>query len=221
MSSINIRAATVADGAAISRVHYEALKTYHDFYAAALDNPKFVFLVADEGGKVVGFVRYNVVEGKGDKKAAAIGSEAPSGPSLFAPKEHMKGLWERFNEREAEMDACYEKTTNGQRHYFVNHLMVDPSHQRKGIGGQLLRAVTNKADAGGVPSLLVASAEAHGLYLRLGFEVLGVWAIDNGYWSGEVVRHERELGIGGNEGLDERFEGMKEEEAYMVRWPRK
>lgn len=99
--------------------------------------------------------------------------------------------------------------------------MVDPAHQRKGVGGQLLRAVTDKADAEGVPSLLVASAEARDLYLRCGFEVLGAWTIDNGYWAGEVVRHERELGIGGNEGLDGKFEGMKEEEAYMVRWPSK
>ena len=99
--------------------------------------------------------------------------------------------------------------------------MVDPSHQRRGIGGQLLRAVIDSADAECVPTLLVASAEAHHLYLRLGFEVLGRWAIDNGYWAREVVRHEAQLGIGGNEGLDGKFEGIKEEEAYMVRWPGK
>lgn len=98
--------------------------------------------------------------------------------------------------------------------------MVDPAQQRRGIGGQLLKQVTARADAEQIPAFIVASAEAYGLYARFGFEDLGKWTIDNEGLSKEVVELERELGMTGNEGLEERFRGVRELEVSMVRWPK-
>ncbi|KAJ6437739.1 GNAT family acetyltransferase [Purpureocillium lavendulum] len=255
--------------------------------ARAMADPKFTFLVAEEQQEtsedrpeVVGFIRYNLVPEAaaattaiGDDAAAedaqgpAVGdAEADATaqpPSLFARKAHVEAIWERFSEREKEMDACYEAAAAGKRHFcefmlppaargappgFLSPVpapvsvpvatqdnaatqMTDwtwrsrqpshgrPAHQRKGIGGTLLRAVTARADAEAVPTLLVASAEARGLYLRCGFAVLGEWTIDNEYWAGEVERHERALGVADARGLEQRFRGVKEVEAYMIRTP--
>jgi GNAT superfamily N-acetyltransferase len=99
--------------------------------------------------------------------------------------------------------------------------MVHPDYQRKGVGGKLLTGVTDKADAEGIPTMLVSSAEAHELYLRLGFETLGRWPIDNGYWAREIVKLETSLGMEGNEDFVKRFEGLTEVEDCMIRYPRK
>lgn len=95
--------------------------------------------------------------------------------------------------------------------------MVDPSHQRKGIGAKLLQTVVEASDEVRVPTFLVASAEGYGLYKRLGFEDLGTWTIDDDFWSKEIVEHEKKLGISGNEKLAEQYEGVEEVERYMIR----
>lgn len=59
--------------------------------------------------------------------------------------------------------------------------MVDPDHQRKGIGAKLLRTVVDVSDDGKLPNFLVASAEGYELYKRLGFEDLGTWTIDDDF----------------------------------------
>lgn len=100
----------------------------------------------------------------------------------------------------------------------VNHLMIDPNYQRKGIGGKLLAAVLEKSDGEGIPTFLMSSAESRGLYGKLGFEILGTWRVDNGDWARRLVEVERGLGIVGNEGLEEKFRGVGEVEDVMVRW---
>lgn len=102
----------------------------------------------------------------------------------------------------------------------IKHLMIDPAHQRKGIGGQLLAIVTALADAEGLPAFIMSSEESHGLYLKAGFKDLGTWTIDNGHWAAEIVKLESGLGIQGNEGLAEKYRGTMEVEAYMVRSPK-
>ncbi|UNI17904.1 hypothetical protein JDV02_004211 [Purpureocillium takamizusanense] len=237
-AAIVIRSATAADQDAIARIHYEALNAYHDFYAAffrthprelltqstrrAFAETNFTFLVAEEttinGSETVGFIRYKIVQARPDNAQDEKSVES-SQPSLLARKDHLEHIWERFTEREKEMDACYEAAATGKRHFFVNHLMVHPRHQRRGVGGMLLREVTARSDDEGVPTLIVASAEARGLYVRCGFAVLGEWTIDNGYWAAEIERHEQELGIGDSRGLGAKFKGVKEIEAYMIREP--
>lgn len=98
--------------------------------------------------------------------------------------------------------------------------MVDPNHQRKGIGMELLKTVAEQSDKDGVPTFLVASAEAHRMYAKLGFKELGLFEIDNEYWSKEIVKLEQELGFDGNENMALQFRGIKEVERCMVRWKR-
>ncbi|KAL5089219.1 hypothetical protein Trisim1_005781 [Trichoderma cf. simile WF8] len=240
MASITIRPASPADAPAIAAVHYRAQEKYHGFYGAffvhsprdiliqatarAVQKPENVYLVAvdEESNKVVGFVRYVVEEEKKqqqEKQEEAVVSESGDAgpPSLFGVKEHLKGLWEEFNEKQVAMDGCYQKAADGKRHIYVNHLMIDPNYQRKGIGGKLLDAVLEKSDEEKVPTFLMSSAESRGLYGKMGFEILGTWRVDNGDWAGRVVDVERGLGIVGREGLEEECRGVGEVEDVMVR----
>lgn len=138
MAAIKIRSATTADLDAISRIHYDALGAYHDFYAAffkkhpreivpestrrAFAEPSFTFLVAEENTPnspeiLLGFIRYGVVRSRIEDAAEEKIDAAPLQPSLFARKEHIEPIWEKFSEREKEMDACYEEAVAGQRHF--------------------------------------------------------------------------------------------------------
>ena len=138
MAAIKIRSATTADLDAISRIHYDALVAYHDFYAAffkkhpreivpestrrAFAEPSFTFLVAEENTPnspeiLLGFIRYGVVRSRIEDAAEEKIDAAPLKPSLFARKEHIEPIWEKFSEREKEMDACYEEAVAGQRHF--------------------------------------------------------------------------------------------------------
>lgn len=96
--------------------------------------------------------------------------------------------------------------------------MVEPVHQRKGVGAKLLSIVLERSDAERKPSFLVASAEAHALYSKLGFVDLGVFKIDNEAWSREVLDLEQKLGINADQKFEEECKGLYEVERYMVRW---
>ncbi|KAL7953104.1 acyl-CoA N-acyltransferase [Trichoderma compactum] len=237
MASVTIRPASPADAPAIAAVHYRAQDKYHGFYGAffvhsprdiltqatatAVRKPENVYLVAvdEEEKRVVGFVRYAVKEEKEEGKQEEAAAVAEAGPSLFGVKEHLKELWDEFDKKQVAMDGCYEKAADGKRHIYVNHLMVDPEYQRKGIGGELLGAVLERSDGERVPTFLMSSAESRGLYGKMGFEILGTWRIDNEQWAGRVVDAERGLGIVGREGrgLEEEFRGVGEVEDVMVR----
>lgn len=253
MASIRIRPATLADEPAINTIHYKALDTFHDFYGAffalhprdllpklnarALRNPQQKFLVAEAWDDVVGFVRWEMVSADGEVEGEKVEME-PMGP-LVKTKDHLEAVWERFNEREGEMERCYKGAAGGLRHACefsvyacvihgmslirlvdVKHLMVHPDHQRKGIGHKLLSEVISRSDELGVPTFIVSSAEAYALYGRLGFQDLETFSIDNGYWAQEVVSLEEKLGIHGNEGLAKQYEGVEEVERYMIRSPK-
>jgi hypothetical protein len=129
MSSITIRPATIDDSDSIANIHYEALQFYHDFYAAffqlhpreliplatknALQNPgQQHFLVAEQAGKIVGFVRYKEII-KNNKP----NSNAKPATSVWTVKKHMEELWAWFNERSEEIDASKEKAVDGQDHF--------------------------------------------------------------------------------------------------------
>jgi ribosomal protein S18 acetylase RimI-like enzyme len=60
-------------------------------------------------------------------------------------------------------------------HYFLAVLGVEPALQGRGLGSALLRALSARADAAGLPCYLETDSEpAKQLYLRHGYEVLSV-----------------------------------------------
>jgi predicted N-acetyltransferase YhbS len=97
--------------------------------------------------------------------------------------------------------------------------MIDPSHQRKGIGRNLLQIVVDLSETEAIPAVIVSSRESHPLYSKLGFQDVKVWKIDDGYWAKEIEQTEKELGISGSEGIAAQCAGLTEEEALMIRWP--
>ncbi len=98
--------------------------------------------------------------------------------------------------------------------------MVDPRHQRRGIGRRLLAAVVAESDALKIPTFLVASAEGYKLYSSMEFEDLESFSVDNGIWAKALVKLELEIGIRGHEELVQKYAGVNDLKVCMVRWPR-
>ncbi|EED15655.1 conserved hypothetical protein [Talaromyces stipitatus ATCC 10500] len=242
MKDIKVRPATVEDATSISQIHYEALGKFHKFYsgflannpreiipittATALKDPKSAFLVAVDTAtdRIVGFIRYWIVkeeknEAEMTAKKSQLDRSQPEFTNLFAPKEHVKKLYEEFSVRDDEMDACYEEVAKGQRHYYIKHLMIDPAQQRRGIGQKLLSAVLAKSDAENLPTFLTSSTEAHPLYVKLGFVDIGPeFRIDNEAWASRIMELEREIGVDERMRLKDECVGLYEVENCMVRW---
>lgn len=103
-----------------------------------------------------------------------------------------------------------------KRNLDVNHLMIDPKAQRRGIGKLLLGAVTALSDREKIPTILCSSREARGLYSQMAFKSVQTWTIDNEYWAREIERHEH---WNHDLSLAVTFQGCSEEEIYMVRDP--
>lgn len=95
--------------------------------------------------------------------------------------------------------------------------MIDPAHQRKGVGRKLMEAILAESDAAGLSTMLLSSRESYPLYRKLGFEELGKWTIANEYFAEEIVKIEAEQGITSDPELVENTRGIREEEAYMIR----
>ncbi|KAM3561592.1 hypothetical protein ARSEF4850_003136 [Beauveria asiatica] len=247
LAGIIIRPGTAADADAISQVHYEALDPFHAFYGtffkkhprelipimtrrafAETRRPVQVFYVAakeEEGGSVVGFVRYSIEEAKtedGKKGMEEVKEKEEESP--FACKEALKEVWKAFGEEQAKRDAMLADAAKGQRHMWIQHLMIRPSHQRQGIGHALLTRALLRADAARLPAVIVSSAESKGLYGKVGFASLGSFRLDNGRWAREAARvlagpegREQEEEEGDDKMLVERYDGVFEVEDVMVR----
>lgn len=81
----------------------------------------------------------------------------------------------------------------------------------------MLSAVLSKADADGLPTVLVSSVESHGLYLKLGFEDVQKFTVDNGDLARKIRDCEIEHGLHPSDDLVGRYEGVTETEHVMVR----
>ncbi len=61
-------------------------------------------------------------------------------------------------------------------HWYLHYLGVEPRRQGRGLGGELIRAVTDVCDEEGTPAHLEASTERNrALYERNGFALTGVF----------------------------------------------
>jgi hypothetical protein len=140
MNAIEIRPGVPADADAIGRIHHDALDPYQALYIAffsnhprdilpkssliALQKPDQKVLVAFDvvTKEVVGFIRYEIADkDNGESKESQANEQTDERclqplQQLFAPKMHLKDLWDRFSKRDDEMDACYEKEIEGKRH---------------------------------------------------------------------------------------------------------
>lgn len=97
--------------------------------------------------------------------------------------------------------------------------MINPAHQRRGIGAKLLSSVLAKSDAEKLPSFLTSSAEAHPLYTRLGFVDFGPdFRIDNEGWARRIMELEEKLAVDESSRLGDPCIGLFEVENCMVRW---
>lgn len=97
--------------------------------------------------------------------------------------------------------------------------MINPAHQRRGIGAKLLSTVLAKSDAEHLPSFLTSSAEAHPLYSKLGFVDFGPdFKIDNEGWARRIMEVEEEHGVDESKRLRDPCTGLFEVENCMVRW---
>jgi GNAT superfamily N-acetyltransferase len=94
------------------------------------------------------------------------------GPEAWAHNEAMGPLWETPHEA--------LKAAVGEQHWYVDLVAVDPKSQGQGIGGALLRAVNQRADAEAMPCALFTFTERNvSLYQRHGYEIVckGIAAI--------------------------------------------
>jgi GNAT superfamily N-acetyltransferase len=110
----------------------------------------------------------------------------------------------------------------------LKHLMIDPKYQRRGIGTALIRVVLEMADREALPIWITSSKESFDLYVRMGFEKVGGWTIDNEAWARRVaetndaaVREGREIRWSEEDRkrLLEGTRGVMETECCLVRWP--
>ena len=71
----------------------------------------------------------------------------------------------------------------GPDHLLLEHLYIRPSHQGRGIGGAVLRAVFAQADAAGLDVRVGAlrDSDANRFYARHGFVLVGRTEFDNHY----------------------------------------
>ncbi|KAJ4165730.1 hypothetical protein LMH87_007350 [Akanthomyces muscarius] len=195
--------------------------------AFAKKEPAWVFYVAEEGDDVVGFVRYCFEEAKdSDEKKEKKEEEKVDGKeegekkkkkeeeSPYACKEELKELWKAFNDAQTKAEETVENAAKGQRHMWIQHLMIRPSHQRRGIGHALLSTALQHADEQTLPAVIVSSAESVALYRKFGFVSQGSFQIDNGHWAREVARVQPGQA---SEMLVERYDGVFEVEDVMVR----
>ncbi len=70
--------------------------------------------------------------------------------------------------------GAMEAVHPAEPHWYLSVIGTDPAHQGSGAGGALVRAMTDRCDAEGLPAYLESSKESnHAFYARFGFEVVG------------------------------------------------
>jgi GNAT superfamily N-acetyltransferase len=69
----------------------------------------------------------------------------------------------------------------------VGLLAVSPRHQRRGVGGKLLKYIQDIATEENLPITLEASVAGQGLYLKSGFKVINETEIAEGLFDVDMV----------------------------------
>lgn len=99
---------------------------------------------------------------------------------LLTPKMVRTTTWKRLPSVLGGINAV-EKKHPQEPHFYLFVLGVDPDHQGKSVGTQLLAPVLARCDQEGIPAYLESSKERNlPLYERNGFRVTEVFQVPNG-----------------------------------------
>lgn len=71
---------------------------------------------------------------------------------------------------EGELIGCIALRPDGDE-FWLEHFLLLPAHQRRGIGAQVLTAILDRAEGQTVRLNVLQRSEALGLYLRFGFQI--------------------------------------------------
>jgi GNAT superfamily N-acetyltransferase len=173
----------------------EQLETAAAVYARAfLDDPISVWVMPDETRRAHGLpllfgaaLRYAMRFGGqvqlGDASPRAVATWLEPGHSPPATLGMLRTglaslLWRlgpaigRFVTFAERFDRLHRQDMR-EPHWYLWLLAVDPPHQGKGLGGQLIRPTLREADVGRLPCYLETAKESNvSLYMRFGFRVL-------------------------------------------------
>lgn len=85
------------------------------------------------------------------------------GPSVLAFRGRLR--------RAFVLGAALEKVHPREPHWYLGYLGTDPHHQGSGVGGSLIRKITERCDDEGLPAYLESSKESNlAFYARHGFQ---------------------------------------------------
>ncbi|KAH6710732.1 acyl-CoA N-acyltransferase [Leptodontidium sp. MPI-SDFR-AT-0119] len=133
---------------------------------------------SDDGrGEIVGFVMWRECQKNSDlredgkKKEWDWLSQLPKGADIK--------LWKRYVEV-----MSSDSPTSGENGIEIQKLAVAPRYQRRGIGGQLLKAFIDEVEGRGVkePVRVRASKDAKELYERFGWRMVREFKLDLREW---------------------------------------
>jgi ribosomal protein S18 acetylase RimI-like enzyme len=90
---------------------------------------------------------------------------APASLSAFGPRRVVRAL---------RVLGAMEAVHPAEPHWYLSVIGSEPAHRGTGAGGAIVRAVTDRCDAEGLPAYSESSKESSfGFYRRFGFEVSG------------------------------------------------
>jgi GNAT superfamily N-acetyltransferase len=92
---------------------------------------------------------------------------------LFTPLVMGYRRYKMSDECERFVADTHEQIMNGRRHHYLWGLVTEPKEQRKGIGTALVKIITDKADADGLPIYTETHDEKNvAYYERFGFKLV-------------------------------------------------
>jgi len=138
---------------------------------------KYMKAVDSETGAIMGFAKWNVYDAK---------NNVPAAPEPVA------NYWDQGDDLEysAIVGELFAKERNqavrenGGNLVSLDICAIDPKYQRKGVGGELVKWGTRKADEMGVVAVVESSVSGKGLYEKHGYVfVKDVVVRGSGKWS--------------------------------------
>jgi ribosomal protein S18 acetylase RimI-like enzyme len=137
-------------------------------------------------------VRHGMITGSPDGEVAAYwrlpGSvHRHDKPSFLDSWKLIKMFGFALGRADAVGKSIARHVPGGEDHLYLRYVGVHPNSQGKGLGGAVIRAGIDHANALGVGVCLETSKpENVGIYQRLGFVIVDEWAVPNGgpdFWT--------------------------------------